>query len=406
MNFRQVLIVFGLLLIGTQATAQNLKTFQIQFEKEGDHTVWIGSDADAKDGKIAEEIAADGKSIELAAPDEINGKSAFVHNASTNKVAKKSLLEILKTKSWKPQAKDFTLTYVLKVTIGNAKGKVNNGAITLTAGDQTRTELLDDSANGTVEFFLLSSSKANITYTGKSTKGESLSLSESADLTTNEVQTITLIAPEDASVITPKANSPATSTSESKNSEPTAAPEKPSSPLQTIFNMLIALAMIGGIGYGIWWYINNNQGQVEELATKAGLNPSTPATPDLPDLQPAAPEPLKQILLDPSASDPVAPIMGSIPSGTPKITLPNGSTLDVPEGESTIGRENATFTMQNESSVSRTHAKLVKTGTTVTLQDLNSTNGTYVNGQKVEQIVTLQSGDIIQVGSVQIQFEA
>ena len=51
----------------------------------------------------------------------------------------------------------------------------------------------------------------------------------------------------------------------------------------------------------------------------------------------------------------------------------------------------------NDNSVSRTHCKFVKTKTGCKIQDLGSTNGTYVNGKKVKE-KALSEGDTITIG--------
>jgi pSer/pThr/pTyr-binding forkhead associated (FHA) protein len=50
--------------------------------------------------------------------------------------------------------------------------------------------------------------------------------------------------------------------------------------------------------------------------------------------------------------------------------------------------------------VSRKHCRLVKEGDTIRLEDLGSSNGSYVNGHRVQEAV-LKPGDWIQIGPVQ-----
>ncbi len=56
------------------------------------------------------------------------------------------------------------------------------------------------------------------------------------------------------------------------------------------------------------------------------------------------------------------------------------------------------------SSLSRRHARLTYRVETVTLEDMGSTNGTFVNDQRIEQPVVLRSGDRFQIGSVHFKF--
>lgn len=53
--------------------------------------------------------------------------------------------------------------------------------------------------------------------------------------------------------------------------------------------------------------------------------------------------------------------------------------------------------------VSRRHAELVYDGTSWSIRDLNSTNGTLVNDQDVNE-ATLQSGDVITIGLTNLEF--
>ena len=56
-------------------------------------------------------------------------------------------------------------------------------------------------------------------------------------------------------------------------------------------------------------------------------------------------------------------------------------------------------------SVSRRHARLEPSAREWTLVDLKSTNGTFVNGQRVRQPRRLEAGDIIQIGSFRMTYD-
>src|SRR5580704_16680946 len=49
--------------------------------------------------------------------------------------------------------------------------------------------------------------------------------------------------------------------------------------------------------------------------------------------------------------------------------------------------------------VSRKHARLVRDGDSLRLEDLGSSNGTFLNGQRVQEAV-LSAGDSVQIGPV------
>ncbi|HSP35786.1 MAG TPA: FHA domain-containing protein, partial [Thermoanaerobaculia bacterium] len=68
-------------------------------------------------------------------------------------------------------------------------------------------------------------------------------------------------------------------------------------------------------------------------------------------------------------------------------------------GEAIIGRGPDAAIPVFGSATSRQHARLVVSGHVVTLQDLGSRNGTYVNGRRVEGTIDLHPGDEIRIGS-------
>lgn len=71
----------------------------------------------------------------------------------------------------------------------------------------------------------------------------------------------------------------------------------------------------------------------------------------------------------------------------------------------TLGRRPYNDIVIDNLAVSGEHAVLQMVGQAVTLEDLNSTNGTYVNGKAVKK-QQLQSGDTIEVGKYKIRFIA
>ena len=63
------------------------------------------------------------------------------------------------------------------------------------------------------------------------------------------------------------------------------------------------------------------------------------------------------------------------------------------------------LSLVGESTVSRKHAQLTRTGSLVVVKDFGSTNGTFVNGVQVNGERQLQVGDSVQFGSVRFRFE-
>jgi EAL domain-containing protein (putative c-di-GMP-specific phosphodiesterase class I) len=65
-----------------------------------------------------------------------------------------------------------------------------------------------------------------------------------------------------------------------------------------------------------------------------------------------------------------------------------------------IGRRPSATMCVPHSAVSSLHAELIDTGTALVLRDLSSTNGTFVNGQRVRDVVELHPDDLVQFASI------
>jgi pSer/pThr/pTyr-binding forkhead associated (FHA) protein/tetratricopeptide (TPR) repeat protein len=70
-----------------------------------------------------------------------------------------------------------------------------------------------------------------------------------------------------------------------------------------------------------------------------------------------------------------------------------------------VGRTPPANVVLEDDSVSRKHAEVEKTPKGVVVRDLGSANGTLVNGEPVEGAVTLQAGDVISFGVVEVALE-
>ena len=68
------------------------------------------------------------------------------------------------------------------------------------------------------------------------------------------------------------------------------------------------------------------------------------------------------------------------------------------EGSIEIGREGSTGLALDDEQASRRHARVTAQGDGATVEDLGSTNGTYLNGQPIEGPRTLRPGDRLRVG--------
>jgi pSer/pThr/pTyr-binding forkhead associated (FHA) protein len=77
--------------------------------------------------------------------------------------------------------------------------------------------------------------------------------------------------------------------------------------------------------------------------------------------------------------------------------------VQLTKDRTTLGRRPYNDVVIDNLAVSGEHAVILMHGSEVTLEDLNSTNGTYVNGKAIKKQV-LQNGDSIEVGKYKIKF--
>jgi hypothetical protein len=69
-----------------------------------------------------------------------------------------------------------------------------------------------------------------------------------------------------------------------------------------------------------------------------------------------------------------------------------------------IGRAPDCDVVIDESTVSKRHARVDWSGTAATLEDLGSSNGTFVNGTRLSRPATLRDNDAVDLGGVQVFF--
>lgn len=125
------------------------------------------------------------------------------------------------------------------------------------------------------------------------------------------------------------------------------------------------------------------------------------AAPPPPDATPVPGRPVssRTMVFDiPQVAGPIARLREIRPDGTQRQVEIDGATL-------TIGRANDNGLVLNDARVSRHHARLQLRRGTLVFADLNSTNGSRVNGVRVAEVV-LGEGDRIEVGDTVLVVES
>src|SRR5437867_10661278 len=81
-----------------------------------------------------------------------------------------------------------------------------------------------------------------------------------------------------------------------------------------------------------------------------------------------------------------------------------GRTFELKAEKTTVGRVEDNAFQIPETSVSSHHAELHLRGNDLLVKDLNSTNGTFINGEKVTEAI-LKPGQILRLGMIEMRLE-
>lgn len=72
-------------------------------------------------------------------------------------------------------------------------------------------------------------------------------------------------------------------------------------------------------------------------------------------------------------------------------------------GPTVVGRDPSSDIVINDQQVSHKHARFTLQGPALVLEDMGSTNFTFVNNRQIIEPVTLRDGDIVQIVNVQMR---
>jgi predicted component of type VI protein secretion system len=82
-----------------------------------------------------------------------------------------------------------------------------------------------------------------------------------------------------------------------------------------------------------------------------------------------------------------------------------GRTYELKVDKTTVGRVSDNAFEIPESSVSSHHAEILLRGNDVLIRDLGSTNGTFINGEKITEAV-LKPGQVLKFGTVEMRLDS
>ena len=92
----------------------------------------------------------------------------------------------------------------------------------------------------------------------------------------------------------------------------------------------------------------------------------------------------------------------------PKLVVLNagmsGRVFEISTDRTTVGRVDSNAFQIEDASVSSRHAEIVLQGSDLLIRDLSSTNGTFINGQKITESV-LKPGQTLRFGEVELKID-
>jgi len=402
------LIPVLLLVIASLPALAQMK-LRLEFPNEGSRQVWVGA-APPQD-KLPETTTMEGKSAEFQPGSFSPGDRLFVLDANSGNLASKPLSEI--SGSWVLKAEDFGKIGEVRVRVEHKGLPLEAASVGLKAGTDSRSQLIDKSNLGETVFFGVDPGSVEVTVQYKTKEGEAADpVVQSTRLglrRTKEALIVVSVPEEAATVVGGQSEEVKKAQAESE-----AETKGGMGGFGNIVSFLLALGLaIVAVFFGLKW-MKQNQDKVQAKLSQMGVEiptnePAATADPGPPS--PIAPPPPAQILLDDAAPTPLgtagaAPASAPILTGEPRLVAADGSELPLDEGTITVGREAGMgLSLLDESTVSRRHAEIVRTGSAVVVRDLGSTNGTFVNGVQVQGDTELKPGDQVQFGAIRFRFE-
>ena len=100
------------------------------------------------------------------------------------------------------------------------------------------------------------------------------------------------------------------------------------------------------------------------------------------------------------------------PTGTPELVVEESEVLapqtrfDLRDGATSVGRSSTSdVVLKSDDYASGRHAQLTRHGGLLYVEDLGSTNGTFVNGRKTVGATPMRDGDTVRIGSTTFRYE-
>ncbi len=424
----RTIVAFVLSAVATAALAQ----VQLVFPSAAERVAWV----DLPSAAAAPDSAQRSSEVKIALSTGALGaeSSVFVVESASGNLAIRPVTQIQKEGgTWKVSPNDFVRAHHVQFKLTHQGKPVAAAQVSVKHKLGLAEALVTPSDQGIANLYGIGLGPMQVTVKTKSEGKEPDIPTMTFELEKSRYQPVPLfevaIAPK-VDVVTSESTSPSGETGTDSPGEeratggsaerPVAQRTEPApdrgNPFGQFLTLLVGLALGGALIYYLPKLVQKNHAQIDGALAKVGVQIPKDPDPAADDPLPATPQPSKpapqaQILLDqgqptPNPAEPQAAVVAF--TGSPGlVSLTGGARLEIPEGRHVVTREpGAPLSLAGEASVSRSHAELYRDGSSLTVEDLGSTNGTYVNGQKVTGVTPLKAGDNVQFGTSTWRVEA
>ncbi len=375
----------------TKPPAQPRETTLV-FPKEGERWWWM---EDTKGNPLSTPQKTNDVSVAIRLPE--NADTLWIYDTQMGNLAQLKASELkekieLKSESW---------THIARVQVNVTSQNKPVASALVTFKDSLGKEhkrVLEPSAEGILVFERVPIGKVEITaqYGDEGKTAQETTLKAERELC---VPVIELVLSGNVATLEPKADAAAAKTEEAS----------PASRIGAIVMFAIALLLAIGVILFLVRLATQKPQQIGEAMSKLGVELPQAATSSAGASAPASTAPPQPDLppLDTAGVPPTAtappPVVLSAGPATRLIATQGphaGQVFELSAELMTIGREPIhPIALVNDMGVSRNHAQVIKQGNETLIEDLGSTNGTYVNGVRISTSVPIKPGDTVQLGA-------
>ena len=386
----------SLALVFIAASAVAIKV-ELKFDSAAEREVWILDE-------VPDRMPAAGRAFTTKSiPLEVDGASKVivVHDSKAASVAIKKAGDI--QGSWAVTDKDWRAAEVVVKAFTSGKA-LPSGRVELHAPNFTKSMPVED---GSAKFFAVpyGDVEVKVDYKGGGVPATAPQVFRISKSSKPEERTIAVTVVGDVAAETgpvPKGE--------------VAVPEQPATPWYVnAILWLVSIAAAAALLLFLMRFLKDRSDVVEEKLKGFGVPvPSDLAVDQTDDSPSPAPEPFQKAAVVPDGHCPYcgkdqadcicrldAPRASAVRHEPELVGL--GVELRIPEGESVVGREGDLVIL--DPTVSRSHARIVREGAVIKVNDLESANGTYVDGVRIEEETELKAGATVYFGSVKLRLE-